>query len=231
MANMNAWHMMNTEQICIKLETNAVKGLGKKQAVARAKKIAVRQPEALSPLFLPTRQPFYRDLLKLLLDPVMLLTLFVAILAFLFKEYALGSAVSVILLIGTLCCAIANNRARKVANHLQLYSNPMIKVIRSGKMYTTDARNVLPGDLIILTEGDICPADVRLEKGCSARVLQYQLKDSFLVKSCLFCCFRKYSVFYTKNIVKIKKYLTKSQKYGIIAKNSVLVCLFGVIFS
>ena len=178
MANMNAWHMMDTEQICSKLETNAVKGLGKKQAVARAKKIAVRQPEALSPLFLPTKQPFYRDLLKLLLDPVMLLTLFVAILAFLFKEYALGSAVSVILLIGTLCCAIANYRARKVANHLQLYSNPMIKVIRSGKLYTTDARNVLPGDLIILTEGDICPADVRLDKGCSARVLQYQLGES-----------------------------------------------------
>ena len=49
----------------------------------------------------------------------------------------------------------------------------MIKVIRSGKLYTTDARNVLPGDLVILSEGDVCPADVRLIEGSRVRVSQY----------------------------------------------------------
>ncbi len=173
MANRNAWHTMDTEQICTRLDADVAKGLSRKQAAARAKKLNIRQPESLHPLFLPYEQPLYKELFRLLLDPILLLTLFVAVLAFFFKEYALGGAIVLILLINTICCAIANVKARSVWNDLQLYSNPMIKVIRSSKLYTTDARNVLPGDVVILAEGDICPADIRLVQGNRVCVAQY----------------------------------------------------------
>ncbi len=173
MANRNAWHTMDIDQICARLETNATTGLGRKQASARAKKLIIRQPDALKSLFLPPQRPLYRDLGKMLLDPIMLLTLFIAAIAFLFGKYTLGGAILIILLVNAVCCALANAKANSIRHKLQLYSNPMIKIIRSGKLYTTDARNVLPGDVVILGAGDICPADVRLEKGCSLRVLQY----------------------------------------------------------
>ena len=176
MASRHPWHTMDTDQICARLETNAAKGLGKKQASARAKKLNIRQPEALQPLFIPPKSPLYRDLAKMLLDPIVLLTLFVALLACFFgKQYALGGIVIAILLVNAVFCAIANVKAKEVWSKLQLYSNPMTKVIRSGKLYTTDARNVLPGDVVILHVGDVCPADVRIDKGCSVRVKQYVL--------------------------------------------------------
>ncbi|MBO7297263.1 MAG: hypothetical protein J6V39_08380, partial [Clostridia bacterium] len=84
MANRNAWHTMDIENICARLDTNSTKGLGRKQASARAKKLNIRQPEALRPLFIPSSQPWYKELLRMLLDPIVLLTLLVAALMLLF---------------------------------------------------------------------------------------------------------------------------------------------------
>ncbi len=176
MATGKSWHILNTDQIAAKLETNAVTGLTRKQAVSRAKKIRIRQPDAAKPLFLPPERPFYRFVGKMLLDPILLLTLLVAVIAFFFGHHALGAATVAIIACHIICCAFAGAKAADVWKTLQLYSNPMVKVIRGGKLYTTDARNIVPGDLVILTEGDICPADVRLEKGSQARVLQYLFK-------------------------------------------------------
>ncbi len=173
MANRNAWHTLDTDQICARLETNAAKGLARKQAATRAKKLNIRQPESMQPLFIPAKRPFYREFGKMLLDPIMMLTLFVVLIAFFFGEHALGGFMIAILLVNAVFCAISNAKVRNVWNKLSLYSNPMSKVIRSGRLYTTDARNVLPGDVVILSEGDVCPADIRLEKGSSVRVSQY----------------------------------------------------------
>lgn len=178
MANRNAWHTMDIENICARLDTNSTKGLGRKQASARAKKLNIRQPEALRPLFIPSSQPWYKELLRMLFDPIMLLTLLVAALMLLFTEQALGVAIVVILLLNAVGCAFANAKARNVWCKMQLYSNPMIKVVRSGKLFVTDARNVLPGDLVILSEGDVCPADVRLDKGNSVHVTQLVMGET-----------------------------------------------------
>lgn len=173
MTEKNAWHIMDEEQIARKLESNLTSGLGRKQAIARAKKLNIRQPEALSPLFLPARCPFYKFFGKMFLDPIMILTLFVALIIFMFGEYLLGAAMIAIIVCNAACCAFANAKAYDVWQTMQLYSNPMVKVIRGGKLYTTDARNVVPGDIVVLTSGDVCPADVRLQKGSSLYVKQY----------------------------------------------------------
>lgn len=171
----NAWHTMDTDQIAVRLETDSVKGLARKQAYNRAKKLNIRQPDARHPLFLPSKRPWYRYLGKMLLDPIMILTLLVAAIVFFFEQYALGGMIIFVMLCNAVCCAIAYSKAIHVQNTLQLYSNPMVKVIRGGKLYTTDARNIVPGDLVVLARGDICPADVRLEKGSALQVTQYKL--------------------------------------------------------
>ncbi|MBQ7379172.1 MAG: cation-transporting P-type ATPase [Clostridia bacterium] len=167
------WHTLDTEQIATRLETDPVKGLSRKQAANRSKKLRIRQPDAVKPLFLPSDHPFYRFISKMLLDPIMLLTLTVAIISFFFEYHALGAATVAIILCHIVCCAFAGAKAANVWNTLQLYSNPMVKVIRGGKLYTTDARNIVPGDVVVLNCGDICPSDIRLDKGYCVRVKQY----------------------------------------------------------
>ncbi|MBE6675350.1 MAG: cation-transporting P-type ATPase [Ruminococcaceae bacterium] len=175
MALKNAWHTMETKQIVERLESDAAAGLTRKQARSRAAKLNIRQPEARQPLFLPAKKPLSRYLAKMLLDPIMILTLLVAAIVFFFEQYALGGSIIFIMLCNAVFCAFAYAKANDVRNTMQLYSNPMVKVIRGGKLFTTDARNVVPGDLVVLTCGDVCPADIRLEKGSSLRVTQFVL--------------------------------------------------------
>ncbi len=169
----NAWHTMNTEQIATRLETNAATGLGRKQALKRKHTLQVRRPDATRALFLPAAKPLLYYVGKMFLDPIVILGLFIAVVAFIFEQYLFGGAVAVLILRNCITCGIANARAAGVFEQLHLYSNPMTKVIRLGKLYTTDARSVVPGDLVVMTPGDICPADVRLEKGSTVTVSQY----------------------------------------------------------
>ncbi|MCD6324425.1 MAG: cation-transporting P-type ATPase, partial [Desulfurococcales archaeon] len=45
---------------------------------------------------------------------------------------------------------------------LKKMTSPKAKVIRSGKLEVVDAENVVPGDIIVLSEGDRIPADARV---------------------------------------------------------------------
>lgn len=178
MNHSNAWHTMDTEQIATRLETNTATGLGRKQALKRKHTLQIRRPEATRALFLPAAKPMISYVGKMFLDPIVILGLFIAVVAFVFEQYLFGGAVAVLILRNCITCGIANARAAGVYEQLHLYSNPMTKVIRLGKLYTTDARSVVPGDLVVMNEGDICPADVRLEKGSSVTVLQYVYDQS-----------------------------------------------------
>lgn len=178
MQHSNAWHTLQSEQIAKKLETNAITGLTRKQAVKRRRTLQVRRPEATTPLFLPMPHPVYSYILKMFFDPIVILGLFIAVVAVVFKEYLLGGTVAGLILLNCITCGVAYFKARSIPENLSLYANPMVKVIRSGKMFTADARHVVPGDVVVLTPGDICPADVRLHKGSAVSVLQYVYNPS-----------------------------------------------------
>lgn len=173
MSHTHQWHTMESEQIAAKLETNISSGLTRKQAILRRHTMQVRTPDAITPLFLPTSRPIYSYILKMFFDPIVILGLFIAIVAIVFKEYLLGGTVAGLILLNCIACGLAYARARSISEQLSLYSNPMIKVIRSGKTFTADARHIVPGDVIVLMPGDICPADIRLHKGHSLSVSQY----------------------------------------------------------
>ena len=112
MALKNAWHTMETEQIVERLESDAAAGLTRKQARSRAAKLNIRQPEARQPLFLPAKKPLSRYLAKMLLDPIMILTLLVAIIVFFFEQYALGGSIIFIMLCNAVFCAFAYAKAK-----------------------------------------------------------------------------------------------------------------------
>jgi len=46
-------------------------------------------------------------------------------------------------------------------NSLRQLSSPTALVIRSGESISVPAKNVVPGDLVLIKAGDVVPADVR----------------------------------------------------------------------
>jgi len=56
-------------------------------------------------------------------------------------------------------------------NSLRQLSSPTALVIRGGESISVPAKNVVPGDLVLIKAGDVVPADVR----CQIPIISYTL--------------------------------------------------------
>ncbi len=77
-----------------------------------------------------------------------------------------GIADTIIILIVVLVNAIIGvaqeNKAEKSLEALQKLSNHVSKVIRNGNLQVIEARELVPGDIVVLDTGDYIPADLRI---------------------------------------------------------------------
>src|SRR4030067_848119 len=76
--------------------------------------------------------------------------------------FHLGMAILGVIFINAIFTFIQEYRAEKAIEKLKLLLPFYVKVIREGKEKEIPAREIVPGDLIILSEGDKVPADSSL---------------------------------------------------------------------
>lgn len=95
-------------------------------------------------------------------NPLILILIIASIIALLFKEYKDFFFIIVIVLINGLIGFFQEVKAKSKINQLLKLSKPIAKVVRDGKVYEIPAEEVTIGDIIILEEGDVIPADARL---------------------------------------------------------------------
>ncbi len=77
-------------------------------------------------------------------------------------EYIDGIVIIAIIIINAFIGAIQEQKAEQSLEALKKLSTPMCKVKRDGKIHNIKSEDVVYGDLVILEEGDIIPADLRL---------------------------------------------------------------------
>lgn len=61
-------------------------------------------------------------------------------------------------------------RAEKTIDSLRSLSSPIASVLRDGKTTQVQSRDIVPGDIIIVTAGDVVPADARIIEGMNLQV-------------------------------------------------------------
>jgi Ca2+-transporting ATPase len=71
-------------------------------------------------------------------------------------------AIAVVLVLNTLLGFVTELRARRAIEALLQFDTPHAQVLRDGHVRTIDAREVVPGDVILLEAGQQVPADGRL---------------------------------------------------------------------
>ena len=174
------WHQCTVQAVEEKLHTNASCGLSCKEARSRYRK---NGPNRLFDTKIQENAYFFKRLLG---DPAVLLLLFSCLLAFFFAEVAAGIAALVCLLIAACYLARIFFSVKKHETDLSYYRIPTVTVIRDGKAFTTSARNVVRGDLLLLGKGDIVPCDCRLVSadGVAVRVL-HPNEEGKAVYSCM----------------------------------------------
>lgn len=81
------------------------------------------------------------------------------ILAFFISDIFDSLFIFAILIINGLLGFVQEYQAEKALEKLKNYSSPLSRVIRNGKEEQIPTINIVPGDIVVLSEGDLVPAD------------------------------------------------------------------------
>ncbi|MDY6796469.1 MAG: cation-transporting P-type ATPase [Actinomycetota bacterium] len=92
-----------------------------------------------------------------------------AILSFFSDQTALGYAIIAVIFINAIFTFVQEYKAEKATEALMKMLPPMAAVIRDGEETEVEATQLVPGDLIILREGDSISADARLIESAELR--------------------------------------------------------------
>lgn len=83
--------------------------------------------------------------------------------------------IAVIVLLNAILGFMQERRAEEAVAALQAMSAPTARVLREGKVRVIPACELVPGDLVVIEEGDTLPADARLIVSVSLRVAEAAL--------------------------------------------------------
>ncbi len=108
------------------------------------------------------RVPWWRRLIAQLTHFFALLLWFASALAFVAGMPELGIAVIVVIVVNGIFAFVQQERAEKAAERLGELLPTTIVVRRDGAVRTVDARDLVVGDVVVLTGGDRVPADLTL---------------------------------------------------------------------
>jgi len=156
MENSTMFYTMSVEEAEASLKTNLAEGLSLQEAGKRLEKYGknrIERKSKISPWEIFLRQ--FKNIIILLLIVASLVSFFVG-------DIVEAIAVIFVILLTTLFGFIMEYRAEKTIEALQKTITPTAKVIRAGTMSQIDAADLVPGDVIVLEEGDSISADGRL---------------------------------------------------------------------
>jgi len=150
----NIWELP-PEEVFKELNTTP-QGLSREEAEKRLREFGLNETATgrrLSPLLLFLSQ--FRS-------PLVYILIFATIVAAIAGELRDALIILIIVIVNALIGFILERRSGKALEKLRKYVKYSVKVIREGGKTVIDSTQLVPGDLVELTVGDIVPADIRL---------------------------------------------------------------------
>lgn len=108
------------------------------------------------------RKPYIIRLLLTFTNPLVILLLVLAIIAFLTSDLATAGIIALLVIVSVVLRFSQEEQAYNAAEKLRSMVKTTCAVVYQGKVREIDIRYVVPGDIIQLAAGDIVPADMRL---------------------------------------------------------------------
>jgi sodium/potassium-transporting ATPase subunit alpha len=149
---------LTQEQIAFELQSDLTEGLTREEAAARLMRYG---PNVLRQAY---RIPWYVKLIRNLFSFFAVLLWIAALLCFIpgVDLPQLGLAILTVILINGLFAFLQEYKSDRALEMLQQLIARRCRIIRDGKLSEIEARDLVPGDVIVLEEGDLVPADARL---------------------------------------------------------------------
>lgn len=151
----NVWYSKRVPEILRVLASNE-RGLSQTDVKARFIKYGLNKlPEAkLDSLLIIFLRQFQ--------SPLIYILFLASFIVFMMKEFIDGSIILFVLLFNAVVGTIQEGKAQNTLAALKKFTETNTKVLRDGKELVIPDYEVVPGDIIILQEGDKIPADARI---------------------------------------------------------------------
>ena len=162
------WHALSADEVLAALGSSP-DGLTDAQAAAR---LDEHGPNELSSKPPKTLAAMVREQLG---DPMVLILLVAATLSALLQEWAEAGIIFVIVVVNAVIGIVQERKAQSSLEALRQMSAPVAHVLRGGVEELVPARDLVPGDVVMLADGSMVPADLRLLDTASLRVQEASL--------------------------------------------------------
>ena len=108
------------------------------------------------------RTPLWKLLLDAWKDPMILILAIVVVVQLVLGEWLESIVIFAVLVVNSIISVVQTRKAESSLAALREISAPVAKVRREGETITVPARELVPGDLVLLEAGDFVPADGRI---------------------------------------------------------------------
>ncbi|MFH0973304.1 MAG: HAD-IC family P-type ATPase [Candidatus Micrarchaeota archaeon] len=157
------WHAVPASE-ALRILNSSEKGLSEKEASERLKR---HGPNELQKARKKTPLKLFLEQFKNILIIVMLTA---AVVSVLIGEFLDAAAMFAIILLSAVLGFIQDYRAEKAMEALEKIFAPSARVFRDGKEKKVAAKELVPGDVVLLEAGDIVPADARILEHASLQI-------------------------------------------------------------
>ena len=169
----NSFHSETTEKV-LKILSSGIEGLSNKEANSRLQDYGLNElheKKAKNPVLIFLKQ-FHSVLIYILFAA--------AAISFFIGHAADVYVILAVILVNAIIGFIQENKAEKSIQALKRMIVPYAKVFRGGKLQQVHAKELVPGDIIFLEEGDRIPADARLLEVKNTRTVEASLTGESL---------------------------------------------------
>jgi Ca2+-transporting ATPase len=163
------WHQLSTQQAAERLGVTLDRGLDAEEAAHRLRQHGpneLQEKAGKSPLRLFAEQ---------FLSTMVLILIAAAALSAAMGKGAEAAAIFGIVVMFAVLGFLQEFRAERAMAALRKLAVPLVRVRRGGAVKEISARELVPGDLVLLEAGNIVPADLRLTEVTSLRIQEAAL--------------------------------------------------------
>jgi Ca2+-transporting ATPase len=159
-----AWHAMPEAALFQRLASEPALGLAPQEAARRLEQFGRNAfPKARRRSLLVMFLDQFKDLLVIILIIATVVSLGLG-------EYADAIVILAILIVNAVLGVAQERKADKSLEALKRLAVPRCEVIRGGRTEQISSEAVVPGDIVVVREGDLIPADLRLTEAFNLRI-------------------------------------------------------------
>lgn len=158
------YHNQRSIDVLKELDSMATDGLSSSEAKQRLEKYGLNEFQDKK------RKTFLQKFIDQFKDFMIIILIAAAIISIAAGERVDAIVILAIVILNAFLSIYQEGQAEKSLESLKQMSAPEAKVIRDGKKTVVPARELVPGDIVILEAGDIIPADLRLFTSSNLKV-------------------------------------------------------------